>query len=451
MSDVQPPRRPVDPGPHPLREPNTPWNDRVEYRRRAGGFAVRGGPGKTLHRNQQAAARAAELTGGTAEAVQVGEGRAVYIVEFEDSAAASPEHVLDQLRAEGLDGEENYVMFADPVYANPVYANPVYASPVYANPVYANPVYANGYICSGARPSTARPAAQPLEPPTYDTDANECRVVILDTGIAADESSKGDINLCPAFLQPLAKEYARQWEWPDNSPSDPYLDPVSGHGTFIAGIIQTLTPGTEIVPWSVVTSYGDVDVVTVVDAINQLHERNLVNEHTVVNMSFSGYADERMDALQAAVDGLLEKKAAVVASAGNDATDRPAFPACLPGVVGVAALDRDGPARYTNHGPWVSACAPGTDLVSSFFGWNGPLEVPKMPGSVDPDEYRHWARWTGTSFAGPVVSAALVRHMRVTGQNAQEASRHMIEAPGLFRMAGLGTVINLSMYEPSCL
>jgi subtilisin family serine protease len=48
----------------------------------------------------------------------------------------------------------------------------------------------------------------------------------------------------------------------------------------------------------------------------------------------------------------------VVASAGNDATWLTAYPAAFPDVVSVAALDADGPADYTNHGPWVRARAP---------------------------------------------------------------------------------------------
>ncbi|HEU4701597.1 MAG TPA: D-alanyl-D-alanine carboxypeptidase, partial [Conexibacter sp.] len=31
-------------------------------------------------------------------------------------------------------------------------------------------------------------------------------------------------------------------------------------------------------------------------------------------------------------------------------------------VLGVGALDDDGPAWFTNHGPWVQACAPGVDV-----------------------------------------------------------------------------------------
>ena len=52
--------------------------------------------------------------------------------------------------------------------------------------------------------------------------------------------------------------------------------------------------------------------------------------------------------------------ATIVASAGNDSTCRPTFPACLPGVVSVGSVEPHGRAHYSNFGPWVRACAPGT-------------------------------------------------------------------------------------------
>ena len=59
----------------------------------------------------------------------------------------------------------------------------------------------------------------------------------------------------------------------------------------------------------------------------------------------------------------------VVASAGNDATSRRTYPAALPGVVGVGALDGNRPAAFSNFGPWVDACAPAVDVVSTFFDY----------------------------------------------------------------------------------
>ena len=129
----------------------------------------------------------------------------------------------------------------------------------------------------------------------------------------------------------------------------------------------------------------------------------------------------------------------VVASAGNDGICRPTYPAALPGVVSVGAIGPFGPPLFTNYGPWVRACAPGVDLVSTFFAnWNG-----KHPlAGDDPDDYAGWARWSGTSFAAPVVAGALVREMALSGISAQDAVTRVIDNPALLRIPQLGTVVN---------
>ena len=163
----------------------------------------------------------------------------------------------------------------------------------------------------------------------------------------------------------------------------------------------------------------------------------------LINLSFGGYAMERMHVLAAAVRRAKAAGTVVVASAGNDATSRPTYPAALRDVVGVGAVGPDGPAPFTNYGPWVRACAPGVDMVSWFFSrFEGP-EV-ASPGSVDPDHFESWARWSGTSFAAPVVVAALARAMLNRAVNAPEAVRLVIDGPRLLKIPDLGTVVNLS-------
>ena len=423
----------------------TNWAERVRFSRRGGGYAHR--PGEIHCADRRALRIARALTGSSeAEPIEVEDGSNEWIHRFDGDV----DDVVEQLRDRGVRAEPNYVLFANPMYANPMYANPVSASPVYANPVVADPVYANTYICTGERPSTARPARAPeAVPEPYQPGAVQGpKVVVLDTGIS-------EAKWCPPMLSALATEYPGQGEVPDGSepakPKDGFLDPSSGHGTFIAGLIHALAPGQRIVPVRVVSSYGDVAVSDVVKAIRTLLRQHRIDDRTVVNLSFGGYADEHMAALARAVRRLRKAGAAVVASAGNDATSRPMFPACLPGVVGVAALDPYGPAAYTNHGPWVSACAPGTDLVAAFYEYDGQAEVPAKPGSGDPDDYQYWARWTGTSFAAPVVSAALVRHMRLLDTTAEDAVASVIDAPGLFRLHDLGTVVNLVPPDPGCI
>ena len=159
------------------------WANRVEYSRRAGGYAHR--PKEALCADLASRDILLDLLDeAESEPIEIAGGPDAHRVRFGDDRGV--DDVVAELRHRGGRGEPNYVMFATPVYANPVYANPVYANPVYANPVYANPVYANPvyanpvyaspvyanpvyasstlsnpYVCSGKRASTARPAAAP--------------------------------------------------------------------------------------------------------------------------------------------------------------------------------------------------------------------------------------------------------------------------------------------------
>jgi hypothetical protein len=121
---------------------------------------------------------------------------------------------------------------------------------------------------------------------------------------------------------------------------------------------------------------------------------------------------------------------AVIASAGNDATVQPCFPAALATapaadpelpVVSVGALNPNGTkAMFSNDGPWVTAWAAGADVISTYpvdlDGGEQPVIAPSPAGSrynrhretLDPDGFRGgFAVWSGTSFSAPLVAARL--------------------------------------------
>ena len=107
----------------------------------------------------------------------------------------------------------------------------------------------------------------------------------------------------------------------------------------------------------------------------------------ILNLSWGTYTYR--SGMHDAIRKLVEADAVIVASAGNDNTDKPFYPAAFEEVLGVCSTSRyrKTKAAYSNFGPWVSLCAPGLHYVSR------PLE--------------HGGIASGTSFASPMVSGVL--------------------------------------------
>src|SRR5690606_39231941 len=154
----------------------------------------------------------------------------------------------------------------------------------------------------------------------------------------------------------------------------------------------------------------------------------------VISLSLGYYHETPIDGqfsltLYALLRQARELGIVVVCSSGNDAIDRPSFPASLwawPGadngigpddaapLVSVGALNPSGRsvALFSNVGPWVRAYAPGALVVSTappFTGGAQPTTRDDLDGlpreTVDPDDYRSgFSVWSGTSFAAPFVA-----------------------------------------------
>ena len=455
--------------------PSGPWNDRVSFADGAGFAYV---PGRVLTTDPDGLADVArrlwekggvetgrtfgpftEILGVRDPLVLAREARLAGIV-------AQPDHVFfahcdpccppHPATACGGGAGANPV-YATPVYATPVYATPVYATPVYATPVYATPVYATDVHASpvyatpvyattasparasGVRRSSARPAPEGVDT-TSATAAfgvkaagSAPRVIVLDTGFAGTNR--------PAAISaaPVGEASPADVDAPDED-GNGFLDPASGHGTFIAGLVQQVAPGTKVVVHRVLSTMGDGAEWNIVQCLIDLEIPD--PERTIVSLSFGGFALEQAFAMEWAIRGLQAKGVVVVASAGNDGSCRPTFPAAFPDVVSVGAVGPYGPAPFSNYGPWVRACAPGVDLLSTFFeGYDG--DEPAGDGGVDTDSFGGWALWSGTSFSAPVVAGALARTIAAEGCTATEAVKRVVDEPSLMRIPNLGTVVNV--------
>ena len=227
--------------------------------------------------------------------------------------------------------------------------------------------------------------------------------------------------------------------------ADKFLDIAAGHTTFIRTIIERSSPTVEIMCEGVIHNDGDGDEADISAALERVFDAVTDKTKLILNLSFSGYYDGDVAPPMIAfwIRALVAAGAVVVAAAGNDGHCRTKFPAGMPEVLGVGSIGACGPSPFSNHGPWVDACAPGEDLVSQFFAdFDGAYE-PIVPDSVpDIDHFSGWAMWSGTSFSTPTVVGALAELIELDDCTARQAVDKLIRRPGLFRLPDYGVVVN---------
>ena len=279
----------------------------------------------------------------------------------------------------------------------------------------------------------------------------------------------GPIGTLPPSLYP---EGDAEIGGASTSPLTGPLDPVAGHGTFIAGLLHQVCPDALILPVRVVDGSGvaaESEVIESLRRLAQFHERGLAGGHgsvpvDVVVLSM-GYYHERPEdmrwdhPLREVLGGLRDSGVAVVVAAGNDGETRPEFPAAFapsvdrrsvpptitdagdtsaarPPILTVGAQNPDGTtALFSNDGPWVTCLRPGAGVVSTIpTTLDGPV-TPSMRlkerhsdryrSTIDPEGFQGgFATWSGTSFAGPVLAGEIARELlRVRREGGQQADR----------------------------
>jgi subtilisin family serine protease len=237
------------------------------------------------------------------------------------------------------------------------------------------------------------------------------RVAVLDSGV---DSSHPDLESQIADGRSFVSS---TWE------SD-----TNGHGTFVAGeIAAALNNGTgiagvgfpaELLIAKIVRADGTISPDAEARAIHWAVDRGA----QVINMSFGGVRDPHDRSLDtyspleaAAVQYAVSKGVLVVAAVGNadSAPTEPwgyaGYPAALPHVLGVSALNRDGtvPTFSNRDSRYVDIAAPGESIFSTLpYGLTAssrPSCLPQGYSDCGPMEFR---RGEGTSFSAPQVSAA---------------------------------------------
>ena len=170
-------------------------------------------------------------------------------------------------------------------------------------------------------------------------------------------------------------------------------NPAYAHGTLCAGIIAAMAPDSMIMPLRAFDDQGRADLFILAKAVRYAAD----NGANVINMSF-GTLDQSK-ALKNSIDYARGKGVILVASAGNNNTSTPQYPAALAGVLTVASTNlTDVKASFSNYGNYVFADGPGVRIISAY------------PGGL-------YAVVSGTSFSAPEVAAtaALIRAVRTWG------------------------------------
>ncbi len=198
-------------------------------------------------------------------------------------------------------------------------------------------------------------------------------VAVIDTGVDLEHPAlQGHLTQGANMLNPLAS--------PEDIPDGLVNDGV-GHGTMVAGIVAEYAPGAQIMPIRVLNGDGMGTIMTVVKGIEYAihHGANVIN----LSLGTNTYSD----ALEDAIEDAHNAGVVVVGAAGNNGSQIAHYPASLPNVISVAAVDQyNVKAPWSNYGSSVCVCAPGVGIRSTY--WNG-----------------GYANWSGTSFAAPFVAA----------------------------------------------
>jgi membrane-anchored mycosin MYCP len=230
------------------------------------------------------------------------------------------------------------------------------------------------------------------------------------------------------------------------------LKATQAHGTAVASRILNRAPAAEIHLTCVLNDYATGDTWAAANAMAGLASAGL----DVVNLSFGEYFtdDGNPPLALAAAAKLLCSGSVVVAAAGNHGNvsalgpdlvpqgleeNSPSYPAALPDVVAVGALDANGkPADFSpKRAPWISLMAPGVDLTVAFLSGNVLIQHKNIHGKIissRTEPFTGWARYSGTSFAAAIVSGEIAARTipgHRTARQALDTLRHPdVDRPG---------------------
>ena len=234
--------------------------------------------------------------------------------------------------------------------------------------------------------------------------SNNMVVAVLDSGVQTNH---------PDLVNKFYRDGANNIIGYDFSNGDSDANDDNGHGTHVAGTIGAqsnnsvgvagVCPNCKIMPVKFLDYTGSGSTS---DAISAIYFA-VNNGAKVINNSWGGAPYNSV--LQSAIDYAYNNGVIVVASAGNDNTSIPAYPAAYNHVISVASTDSsDRKSSFSNYGSWVDVSAPGSSILSTI------LTGANLGGSCSDASFAPasdgYGYCSGTSMSAPIVSgvAALI-------------------------------------------
>lgn len=243
---------------------------------------------------------------------------------------------------------------------------------------------------------------------------------------------------------------------------DSHANDDNFHGTHVASTIAEATNNSEgvaglcfqcaLMPVKVLNRQGSGSFFGVAEGVDYAVNFTLSGQHPVkvINLSLGG--DTESQTLRAAIDRAVAAGVVVVAAAGNESHGTVSFPASMPNVIAVGAVDgRKQKAPYSNSGTALDVMAPGgdTDRDDDGDGFpDGVLQQSFSPAAASRGIFNQFNYFfvDGTSQATPHVAAvaALLVRQGITNpaavQKAIESTAEDLGAPGRDDQYGWGLI-----------
>jgi len=271
------------------------------------------------------------------------------------------------------------------------------------------------------------PAEQmPANPPWPQSTRHQV-IALLDSGVQQHD-------WLPAGQPPFFVD-ATEYGWPEpelpNPPKPPEESPLGthwGHATFLAGLIRMTAPDAQVVSMRVMNAAGHVSDDHLIHALHWLAENQDTIRTNVVLMAFGRHRDEPddhgLDRVRDAISRLAQREIKIVASAGNEGSAQPVYPAAFAvepslsaSVVSVGALSSPTQwAPFSDYGPWVREARKGTGIISVLPEVNASAGKQQVMdeafGPLDMKVTRDgFAWWSGTSFAAAIYAGQLASQL----------------------------------------